>query len=109
MDTARRRVLTTEGWNDPIPYLKIPAKDMQEAVARLLEITSQYQKITQEGIDEFIGKYELNEAEVYANNSGGILLSWKVAASSPVLKSHRHRADESFPTPSEVSAPIPYL
>lgn len=60
----RQRVLTTEGWNDPIPYLKVPAKDLQEAAARLLEITSQYATITQEGIDEFIAKYELNEAEV---------------------------------------------
>lgn len=61
----RQRVLTTEGWNDPIPYLKIPAKNIQEAMARLLEITSQYATITQEGIDEFIAKYELPEADVY--------------------------------------------
>lgn len=65
----RQRVLTTEGWNDPIPYLKVPAKDLQEAMARLLEITSQYATITQEGIDEFIGKYDLNEAEVYESTS----------------------------------------
>ncbi len=65
----RQRILTTEGWNDPIPYLKIPAKDLQEAMARLLEITSQYATITQEGIDEFIGKYDLNEAEVYQATS----------------------------------------
>ena len=65
----RRQVLTTEGWTEPIPYLKIPAKDLQEAMARLLEITSQYATITQEGIDEFIGKYELNEAEVYESTS----------------------------------------
>lgn len=65
----RQRILTTEGWNDPIPYLKIPAKDLQEAMARLLEITSQYATITQEGIDEFIGKYDLNEAEVYEATS----------------------------------------
>lgn len=65
----RQRILTTEGWNDPIPYLKVPAKDLQEAMARLLEITSQYATITQEGIDEFIGKYDLNEAEVYEATS----------------------------------------
>lgn len=65
----RRQVLTTEGWNDPIPYLKIPAKDLQEAMARLLEITSQYATITQEGIDEFMATYELNEAEVYEATS----------------------------------------
>ncbi len=66
---GRRRVLTTEGWTEPIPYLKIPADNMQEAMARLLEITSQYQEITQEGIDTFIAKYDLNEAEVYESTS----------------------------------------
>lgn len=65
----RQRVLTTEGWNEPIPYLKVPADNLQEAMARLLEITSQYATITQEGIDEFIAKYELNEAEVYEATS----------------------------------------
>jgi DNA modification methylase len=65
----RRRVLETEGWNEPIPYLKVPAKDLQEAMARLLEITSQYGTITQEGIDEFIAKYELPEADVYEATS----------------------------------------
>lgn len=65
----RQRVLTTEGWNEPIPYLKVPAKNLQEAMARLLEITSQYATITQEGIDTFIAKYELNEAEVYEATS----------------------------------------
>lgn len=66
---GRQRVLTTEGWGEPIPYLKIPADNMQEAMARLLEITSQYQTVTQEGIDEFIAKYELNETEVYEATS----------------------------------------
>jgi DNA modification methylase len=61
----RQRVLKKEGWNEPIPYLKIPANNIKEAMERLLEITSQYATITQEGIDEYIAKYELNEAEVY--------------------------------------------
>jgi DNA modification methylase len=65
----RQRVLMTEGWNEPIPYLKVPAKNLQEAMARLLEITSQYATITQEGIDEFIATYELNESEVYEATS----------------------------------------
>lgn len=65
----RRQVLTTEGWNEPIPYLRVPAKDLQEAMARLLEITSQYATITQEGIDEFMATYELNEADVYEATS----------------------------------------
>lgn len=65
----RQRVLTTEGWNEPIPYLKVPADNIQEAMARLLEITSQYATITQEGIDEFIAKYGLNEAEILNSTS----------------------------------------
>jgi DNA modification methylase len=65
----RQRVLNRESWNDPIPYLKVPANDLQEAMARLLEITSQYATITQEGIDEFIATYELEEADVYEATS----------------------------------------
>ena len=92
---GRRRVLTTEGWNDPIPYLKIPAKDMQEAMARLLEITSQYQKITQEGIDEFIGKYELNEAEVYEATSFDALTSYGETEEPEVEEDEAPEVDES--------------
>lgn len=61
----RQHVLTNEGWEEPIPYLTIKADDMNSAMARLLEITSQYGTITQEGIDEFIAKYELPEVEVF--------------------------------------------
>jgi hypothetical protein len=61
----RQHVLTNEGWNEPIPYLVVNAPDMQTAMARLLEITSQYGTITQEGIDNFIATYELPEAEVF--------------------------------------------
>lgn len=61
----RQRVLTAEGWEEPIPYLTVKAKDKQSAMSRLLEITSQYGTITQEGIDEFIAKFELPEAEVF--------------------------------------------
>lgn len=61
----RQRVLTTEGWNEPIPYLTITADTMQEAMAILLEVTSQYGTITQEGLDKFIAEYELPEMEVY--------------------------------------------
>ena len=38
---------------------------MNAAMARLLQITSQYGTITQEGIDNFIATYELPEAEVF--------------------------------------------
>lgn len=65
----RQRVLTTEGWTEPIPYLTITADTKQQAMAILLEVTSQYGTITQEGLDEFIGSYELDEAEVYEATS----------------------------------------
>jgi len=65
----RQRVLTKENWNEPIPYFNIPAKDLQEAAAIVLELTSQYGTITQEGLDSHIAKYELSEQEVYESTS----------------------------------------
>jgi hypothetical protein len=61
----RQHVLTNEGWEEPIPYITVEAPDMNAAMARLLQITSQYGTITQEGIDNFIATYELPEMEVY--------------------------------------------
>lgn len=60
----RKHVLETEGWNDPIPYLVIKAPNMQTAAERLLQITSQYGTVTQEGLDEYIAKFELPEMEI---------------------------------------------
>lgn len=60
----RKHVLETEGWYDPIPYLVVPADNLDDAAERLLEITSQFGTITQEGIDEFIAKFELPEVDV---------------------------------------------
>lgn len=60
----RKHVLETEGWADPIPYLVIKAPNMQSAAERLLAITSQYGTITQEGLDEYIAKFELPEMEM---------------------------------------------
>lgn len=69
----RKHVLMTEGWNDPIPYLVVKAPTMADAAERLLEITSQYGTITQEGLDEFIAKFELPEMEVLdSTNFDGI-------------------------------------
>jgi hypothetical protein len=60
----RKRLLEKEGWLEPIPYLVVKAPDMQIAAERLLEITSQYGTITQEGIDEFYAKFDLPEIEM---------------------------------------------
>lgn len=59
----RKHVLETEGWFEPIPYLVIKAPNMQSAAQRLLAITSQYGTMTQEGLDEFISKFELPEID----------------------------------------------
>jgi hypothetical protein len=60
----RKHVLETEGWNNPIPYLVVKAPNMATAAERLLQITSQYGTVTQEGLDEYIAKFELPEMEV---------------------------------------------
>ena len=73
----RQRVLTSEGWNEPIPYLTITAKNIQEAMAILLEVTSQYGTITQEGLDEFIASYELNEADIYGATNYDALVNYE--------------------------------
>lgn len=60
----RKHVLETEGWNEPVPYLVVKAPNMKTAAERLLEITSQYGTVTQEGLDEYIQKFELPEMEI---------------------------------------------
>ena len=60
----RKHVLETEGWFDPIPYLVIKAPNMKTAAERLLAITSQYGTITQEGLDEYVAKFELDSFEM---------------------------------------------
>lgn len=60
----RKHVLDTEGWYEPVPYLVLQADSLEQAAERLLEITSQYGTITQEGIDEFIATFELPEIEI---------------------------------------------
>jgi len=52
----RQRVLSKEGWTKPIPYFNIPANNLQEAAAIVLELTSQYGTVTQEGLDSMIAE-----------------------------------------------------
>lgn len=63
----RTRVMTAEDMNDEgsyeVPYVLIEAADRVEAKQKLLEISSQYGHITQEGFDEFM--VDLPEVEVY--------------------------------------------
>lgn len=62
--TQRSHVLKTEQWKEPVPYLTVRANNLEDAASRLLEITSQYGTITQEGLDEYIAKFELPEFDV---------------------------------------------
>lgn len=49
----RRRVLPNEGYTGNVPVVYIEAANRQEAKEKLLVISSQYGRITQEGYDEF--------------------------------------------------------
>lgn len=64
----RQRVMTKNDMNDrgnyEVPYVLIEAKDIKDAKSQLLEITSQFGTITQEGFDAFVAEAELPEAEV---------------------------------------------
>jgi hypothetical protein len=61
----RQRVMIKEQMNDEgnykVPYILIEAKDRKDAKAQLLEISSQFGTMTQEGFDEFTD--ELDNAD----------------------------------------------
>ncbi len=65
----RKHVLETEGWYEPVPYMVIEADSLEQAAEILLEITSQYGTITQEGIDEFIATFDLPEVDILAHTN----------------------------------------
>lgn len=54
----RHYVMTKHDMNDngsyAVPYVEVPAKNLQEAQAILLEITSQYGTITKKGLDNYL-------------------------------------------------------
>lgn len=75
----RKHVLETEGWFEPVPYMVIEAKSLEQAAEILLEITSQYGTITQEGIDEFIATFELPEMDILAHTNFDGIFQFPVA------------------------------
>lgn len=79
----RKHVLETEGWNQPIPYLVIEAESKAEAAQILLEITSQYGTITQEGIDEFIATFELPEMDVRGSTNFDAIFEFPMPMAAP--------------------------
>lgn len=64
----RQRVMVNEDMSDngnyEVPYILIEAVDIKDAKTQILEISSQYGTITQEGFDDFIAVDELPEAEI---------------------------------------------
>lgn len=74
----RKHVLETERWNDPIPYLIVEAATKEEAAERLLEITSQYGTITQEGLDEYIAKFQLPEVDVLNHTNFDAIFNFSI-------------------------------
>lgn len=54
----RDRVFQGENWNMDVPIIRVEAADRVEAKKKLLAISSQYGKITQEGWDEFTFDFE---------------------------------------------------
>lgn len=79
----RKRLLEKEGWLEPIPYLEVKAPDIQIAAERLLEITSQYGTITQEGLDEYMAKYNLPDFEVEKLTNFDGIFNFKVEEEKP--------------------------
>lgn len=65
----RLRVMNAEDMNDhgsyDIPVVYIPAADEKEAKEKLLLATSQFGKITYDGIYKFVHQAQLPEAEIY--------------------------------------------
>lgn len=49
----RQRVFMREGWHVDVPVVYISAENVQDAKRKLLVISSQYGKVTQDGWDEF--------------------------------------------------------
>jgi hypothetical protein len=75
----RKHVLETEGWYEPVPYIVIEADSLEQAAEILLEITSQYGTITQEGIDEFIATFQLPEIDVLNHTNFDGLFDFSIA------------------------------
>lgn len=54
----RQRVMLKENWDLEIPVVEIQAENVEDAKEQLLKATSQYGKITIEGLDEFMPDWQ---------------------------------------------------
>lgn len=56
---GRQKVMVNEGWGETlVPYVNIEADNIDDAKEKLLHVTSQYQRITKTGLDEFMPEWE---------------------------------------------------
>lgn len=88
---GRQRVLLKEqiefeNTGYQIPVVLIEADNIKDAKEKLLKITSQYQKITQEGLDAYIAQAELPEAEIYQAVSFDALSLLGVSTEEPEVE-----------------------
>ena len=103
----RHRVLTNENIEFEnsgfeIPYIEIEAIDEADAAEKLLKISSQYGTITQEGMDEFIAKYELPEQEIYEATAYDALRFDEPEPEVEVVEDEAPEVDESEPPKSKL-------
>ena len=103
----RHRVLTNENIEFEnsgfeIPYIEIEAIDEADAAEKLLKISSQYGTITQEGMDEFIAKYELPEQEIYEATAYDALRFDEPEPEVEVVEDEPPEVDESEPPKSKL-------
>lgn len=101
----RQRVMTKADMNDDgsydVPYVLIEADSREEAKAQLLEITSQYGTITQEGFDEFTA--ELPEFEYKDVNFDALQFGDATAEEEPeVVEDDAPEVDEGEPPKSKL-------
>lgn len=96
----RLRVALTEGWDIEWPIIRISADTEQEAKEKLLAISSQYGKITQEGWDEFT--HDLDESWLLESTHFDALpyvfeRDYAVPNFQPVDPSEQPRLDQKSP------------
>lgn len=59
--TVVEEMATKDGIDPELPCIELPAKSLKEAKKLLLSITSQYGKITSDGLTEFIKGFDFSE------------------------------------------------
>lgn len=98
---GRQRVMTKEDMQPyEVPYILIEADNHKDAKAQLLEITSQYQTITQEGFDEFTDELSDEDFEdvafdalAFVGQGGGKEVSFTTKPHNDIVITFESRAE----------------